>query len=181
VRQFEKMIDAGIFRREDHVELLGGLLVDKMVKNPSHNLAVGSLAAELRRLLPAGWFVQEEKTVQLGRWSRPESDGAVIRGRLRDYGKRSPAAAEIGMIAEASDSSYATDRGPRWRKYAAARIPVYWIVNLQERQLEVYSNPTGRGKSAAYQDSKIYGPDDEVPVILEGCELGRIKVGEILP
>ena len=45
VRQFEKMIDAGIFRDEDHVELLGGLLVDKMVKHPPHNVAVGNLAA----------------------------------------------------------------------------------------------------------------------------------------
>ena len=85
VRQFEKMIDAGVFRDEDHVELLGGLLVDKMVKHPPHNVAVGSLAALFRVLLGPGWFVNEEKSIQLGRWSRPEPDVAVIRGRLKDY------------------------------------------------------------------------------------------------
>ena len=38
----------------------------------------------------------------------------------------------------------------------------------------------GRGKSAGYRDVKTYGPDDEVPLILEGRELGRIKVSEVL-
>jgi Uma2 family endonuclease len=181
VRQFEKMVDAGIFRDDDHVELLGGLLVDKMIKNPPHNVSVTRLAASYRKLLGSGWFVYEEKSVQLGRWSRPEPDVAVIRGDVKDYGKRNPTAAEIGIISEVSDSSYAKDRGPKWRKYAAANIASYWIVNLPQRQIEVYSSPSGRGKSAAYRDTKIYGQDDEVPLILDGRELGRIKVREVLP
>src|SRR5262245_20994505 len=79
VRQFEKMIAADVFCDEDHVELLGGILVDKMVKKPPHNGAVGSLAAELRGVSPTGWFVNEEKPIQLSRWSLPEPDLAVIR------------------------------------------------------------------------------------------------------
>jgi Uma2 family endonuclease len=181
VHQFEKMIDAGIFRDEDHVELLGGLLVDKMIKNPPHNVAVASTAAFFRGLLGPGWFVSEEKSIQLGRWSRPEPDVAVIRGQLKDYSQRNPTAAEIGIIAEVADSSYPKDRGKKWREYAAARIPVYWIVNLHQRQIEVYSAPTGRGKTARYEASQTYGQDDEVPVILEGRELGRINVRDVLP
>ncbi len=181
VGQFERMIDAGVFRDEDHVELLGGLLVDKMVKKPPHNVAVGSLAAELRGLLPAGWFVNEEKSIQLSRWSSPEPDVAVIRGRLKDYGGRNPTAKAIGIIAEVADSFYAKDRGEKWRQYAAAKIPVYWIVNLPQPQIEVYMSPAGRGKAARYGDCKIYGAGDQVPVILEGRELGRIAVQDVLP
>ena len=105
----------------------------------------------------------------------------MIRGRLKDYGKRNPTAAEIGIIGEVSDSSYAKDRGPKWRKYAAANIATYWIVNLPQQQIEVYSSPSGQGKSAAYRDANCYGPDDEVPLILDGSELGRIKVRDVLP
>jgi Uma2 family endonuclease len=175
------MIDAGIFRDEDHVELLGGLLVNKMVKKPPHSLAVGSLAAELRSKLPGGWFVTEEKPIQLGKWSQPEPDVAVIRGRIQDYGERYPTPADVAIIAEVADSSYPKDRGKKWPKYAAARIPIFWIVNLPQRQVEVYSSPTGRGRSASYRDVQVYGPDDEVPVIIEGRELGRIKVRDVLP
>ncbi len=181
VRQFEKMIDMGIFRDEDHVELLGGLLVDKMVKNPPHNVAVGSLAAQFRGLVGPGWFVNEEKSIELSRWSRPEPDVAVIRGQLRDHSSRNPTAAEIGIIGEVSDSSYPKDRGSKWRKYAAAKIANYWIVNLALRQVEVHTTPLGRGKTAKYQDSRTYGEDEEVPVILDGRELGRIKVRDVLP
>jgi Uma2 family endonuclease len=181
VRQFEKMIDAGIFRDKDHIELLGGLLVDKMVTKPPHNVSVGSLAAELRRLLTTGWFVNEEKSIQFTRWSRPEPDVAVIRGRIKDYGAQNPTAREIGIIAEIADTSYSKDRGPKWRKYAAAKIPTYCIVNLSQQLVEVYSVPSGRGCSAGFRDVTIYGPDDEVPVILEGRELGRLKVRDILP
>jgi Uma2 family endonuclease len=181
VRQFEKMIDADVFRDEDHVELLDGILVDKMVKKPPHNVAVGSLAAELRGLLTAGWFVNEEKPIQLSRWSRPEPDVAVIRGRLKDYGQKGPTAVDVGIVGEVADSSYAKDRGLKWRKYAAAKIAVYWIVNLPLRQIEVYTAPAGRGRSAAYRDVTIHGANEEVPVVLEGRELGRIKVRDILP
>ena len=181
VRQFLKMADAGIFRDEDHVELLGGLLVDKMVKHPPHNVAVGKLAAVWNGILPAGWFVREEKSVRLGRWSNPEPDAAVVRGQIDDYVKRDPTVRDIGLIGEVSDTTYTKDRGAKWRKYAAARIPVYWIVNLPQRQIEVYSAPSGKGKTASYRDSKTYGQDDEVPVVLEGRELGRIKVSDVLP
>jgi Uma2 family endonuclease len=181
VRQYLKMVDAGIFRDKDHVELLGGLLVDKMGKNPPHNVAVGNLAASLSGTLPAGWFVREEKSVQLGRWSYPEPDDAVIRGQRNDYTQQDPTAKDIGIIAEVSDTSYTKDRGSKWRKYAAAKIPVYWIVNLPQRQIEVYSAPSGKGNAAGYRDSKVYGQDDEVLVILDGRELGRIKVSDVLP
>jgi Uma2 family endonuclease len=181
VHQPLKMADAGILGDEDHVELLGGLLVEKMVKNPPHKVAVNKLAAALRGLILAGWFVNEEKSVQLSRWSHPEPDGAVIRGVPDDYSGRDPTPAEIGMVAEVADSSYPMDRGVKWRKYAAARIPIYWIVNLPRRQIEVHMAPSGRGKSAGYRDTQVYGPDDEVPVSRDGRELGRMKVSDVLP
>src|SRR5258708_16857197 len=81
VGQFETMIAAGVFPDRARVELLGGVLVERMTKNNPHNFAVGELADALRRLLPPGFFVAEEKSVTLGRRSRPEPDAGVVRGR----------------------------------------------------------------------------------------------------
>jgi Uma2 family endonuclease len=180
VRQFEKMIDAGIFRDDDHVELLGGLLVDKMVKKDPHNFSVGEVAELSRALLPRDWVVREEKSVVLGLFWRPEPDVAIARGPRERYRAKGPRRADLGMLIEVADSSYAKDRGPKWRKYAASGVSVYWIVNLPLRQIEVYADPFGRGKSAGYREMKTYGVDDEVSLILEGHEFGRIKVSEII-
>ena len=65
--------------------------------------------------------------------------------------------------------------------YATARIPIYWIVNLEKAQVEVYSDPAGRGKSAAYRQAVVYGIDAEVPVVIDGDEVGRVVVKDVLP
>ena len=82
VRQFLKMIDAGIFRDTDHVELLGGLLVDKMVKHDPHDFAIDMLGTNLDHLLPPDWIAREEKSVVLGRfWRRSRtSRWLAVRG-----------------------------------------------------------------------------------------------------
>jgi Uma2 family endonuclease len=180
VRQFDKMIDAGIFRERDHLELLGGVLVDKMTKHDPHNFTVAMLATVLRSMSLAGCFILEEKSVQLSRWSRPEPDIAFIRGELRDFRKHGPKAPDLAALIEVADSSYTKDRGPKWRMYAAAGIPVYWIVNCPLRRIDIYSEPSGRGKSAVYSSVKVYEEHEEIPVLLEERELGRFKVSDVL-
>jgi Uma2 family endonuclease len=180
VRQFTKMIGAGVFGEHDHVELLEGLLVDKMVKHPPHNFTVAEIADKFRGGIGPDSVVHEEKSVVLGRFSRPEPDVSITRGPRERYRSDSPSAADLAMLIEVADTSYAKDRGSKWRMYARSRIPVYWIVNLPLRQIEVYSQPAGRGKAAAYQVMAAYAADDEVPMILGGRELGRLKVSDVL-
>lgn len=181
VRQFEKMIETGILSDGDHVELLGGLLVDKMTKNDPHDFTVGALGEALRPIVAPDCVVREEKSIVLGRFSRPEPDVAVARGPRERYRSAAPKPPDVKLLIEVADSSYPKDRGKKWIEYAKFEVPVYWIVNLLERRIEVYSEPSGRGKAAAYQVTRMYAPDDEVPVILDGRELGRLKVADILP
>lgn len=181
VQQFEQMIGAGVFPEGAHVELLGGMLVDDGVRKPPRNFTVGELGDTLRHILPSGWFIREEKSMELGRFWRPGPDLVVARGRQRDYATRSPGAEDVGVVIEVADTTYAKDRGVKWRRYAATRVPIYWIVNLSKKQLEVYTIPTGRGKEANYRDSISYGPDAMVPVVIESREVGRFAVRDILP
>ena len=84
------------------------------------------------------------------------------------------------LLVEVADSFYPRDRGLKWRGYAAARVPAYWIVHLPGRQVEVYGDPTGRGRSAAYQTTRTYGEAERVPVTVEGREVGQIAVKDLL-
>jgi Uma2 family endonuclease len=181
VRQFEKMIDAGVFPDGARVELLGGMLVDQMTKNDHHNFTVGRLGKILGRLLPSDWFAREEKSVRLGLLWRPEPDVAVVRGPDDLYRDRTPQAKDIGLVIEVVDTTYAKDRGEKWRGYAAARVRTYWIVNLPARRVEVYTDPTARGLAAKYRACVTYSPGDEVPVMIEDREVGRVAVRDILP
>jgi len=181
VRQFETMIAAGVFPDGARVELLGGRLIEGMTKNSPHNFAIFQLGDALRGILPTGWYVREEKSIVLGRYWRPEPDLAVIRGPRERYRSGDPRPADLALLIEVSDESYAKDRGVKWRRYAASRVPVYWIVNLPDRRVEVYANPAGRGRSASYRDATTFAEADAVPVVIEGREVGRVAVRDLLP
>jgi hypothetical protein len=92
-----------------------------------------------------------------------------------------PHARETAVVVEVSESTYSFDRGEKWRAYAAARIPIYWIVNINKSQVEVYRDPISRGKNARYRQADLFTIDAEVPVVIDGQDVGRIVVKEILP
>ena len=81
------------------------------------------------------------------------------------------------LLVEVSDSTLDRDRGAKSAAYAKGRIPVYWIVNLVDRQVEVYTHPSPSG----YASRVDFKPGEEIPVVLDGVEIGRIAVASILP
>jgi Uma2 family endonuclease len=180
VDQYHAMIDAAILDEDDPVELLEGLLVTKMSKNTAHVLAKRLLLEALRAILPAGWFLDEQDPVTTAD-SEPEPDTAVIRGSPRDYSVRHPGPEDVAIIIEVADSSLRRDRGRKKRLYARASIREYWIVNLIDRQVEVYTDPTGPGKQPDYRQHRDYAASDAVPVIVDGREVGRLTVTNLLP
>lgn len=181
VEQYLKIIEAGVFPEGTHVELLGGVIVEKMTKYHPHNFSADALSAALRRLIPDGYLVREEKSVVLGGYWRPEPDIAVVRGPRDRYRHRDPESEDIALLVEVADSSYETDRGMKWRRYAARGIHSYWIVNIGANSVEVYSDPEGRGGGAQYRTSRSFGPDEGIPVMIDGREVGRVATRDILP
>ncbi len=182
VDEYHRMIDSGAFGPEPRVELLEGVIVEKMSKNPPHNLTCDLIQHRLGRLLPPGYFHSMATSMAIeDRDGEPEPDTMVLRGDLRDYASRRRTPADVALVIEVADTSYDYNRQVKWVAYAAARVPVYWIVDVNRRRLEVHTDPTGEGETAVYARTQIFGPDDEVPLTLDGREFGRFLVGEILP
>ena len=73
------------------------------------------------------------------------------------------------------------DRGIKKAIYAAARIAVYWVVNLLEGRIEVYSDPIGSGTGADYATCESFGVEDRVPLVVDGLSVAEIPAREILP
>lgn len=182
VDQYHAMIREGILTDDDPVELLEGWLITKMPKYRKHSLSTHLLRKQLEKLFPenCGWYVDSQEPITLSD-SEPEPDNAVVRGKPRDYTDRHPGPADLGMVVETSESSLAHDQGWKKRIYAKDRVPVYWIVNVPDRRIEVYTEPSGPAANPDFAKRQDFGSGDEVPVIVDGKEWGRIAVNEVLP
>lgn len=183
IESYERLVASGVFGDKSSIFLWKGRLVEKapeMTKGRPHVYAVNQLGRLLGRLVPEGWFVEQDQPMAIGNDSVPEPDLKAVRGAIEDYRDRTPSAEDVSLIVEVSDASLGDDRGRMLRAYAAALIPVYWIVNIPGRRVEVYGRPTGPSKEPTYLERRDYGPDDEVPVILDGREVGRIAARDIL-
>jgi Uma2 family endonuclease len=161
---------------DEQVELIHGYLVKKSSKRPPHIWAVDAIREAVRRLLPACWC-RQEAPVRIPDFDEPEPDVAVVRGARDDYRDRLPGPEDVKLVVEVSDSSLELDRGAKLAAYAKGLIPVYWIVNLVDRQVEVYTIPIPSG----YATRVDFKPGEEIPVVLDGVEIGRIAVVNILP
>ena len=179
VAQYHEIIQAGILTPDDTLELLEAWLITKMTKNPHHTLSTQLLNDALRPVIPSGWIINNQEPITTAD-SEPEPDISIIRGKRRDYIDRHPYPEDIALVIEVSDATLQRDRTLKLRIYANARIPVYWIINLQQRQVEVYTEPTGEEEQATYQQEKIYQESDSVPIIIGDKELGKIIVADIL-
>ena len=180
VEEYERMIGAGVIVDDDRFELLEGWIVPKMTKNPPHEVTLVLVPDALRVHLPGGWHIRGQSSTRTAE-SVPEPDVAIVRGAARDYGKRHPGPKDTALVIEVADSSLAQDRGIKLRLYARAGYPIYWIDNLVERKIEVYTDPTGPAANPTYRNRQDHGPDETVPLVIEGREVGRIAVRDLLP
>jgi Uma2 family endonuclease len=176
VKTYHAMLDKGILNSGDRVELLDGIIVEKPVVNPPHRISTRLARQALDRVVPPGWYVDEQKPITL-HTSEPEPDIAVIRGNTRDYFDRHPGAGDVGLAMEIADSSLDRDRIFKKRIYAAAGIPYYWLLNLNTRSLEVYSEPM----DGEYTRRIVYKSSSSVEVLLDGKIAGTVRVRDLLP
>jgi Uma2 family endonuclease len=179
VAQYHRMIQAGVLREGERVELLEGWLVPKMVRNPQHDSTLTRLYRRLQRLLPDDWLIRVQCALTVRR-SEPEPDVAVVRGPEDRYNTRHPRPRDTGLVIEVADTTLDRDRGFKLRTYARARFDLYWIVNLPESRVEVYTAPRG-GRTPSYRRRQDYAVGDAVPVVLGKQHFGAIPVRELLP
>jgi len=179
VEAYHALLKAGILQSGDPIELLEGFLVPKMGKGPRHETARRQLRRLLEKMISDDFFVDEQGAFTTST-SEPEPDIFVIRGVVDDFANRHAKPNEVPLIVEVADSSLGRDRRWKQRVYARAKVPCYWVVNLVDDCIEVFTQPTGSAKQPGYKQTAIYRSGDEVPVVIDGKELGRIAAAAIL-
>lgn len=175
VSEFESMLDSGLFAGR-RVELLDGEIYE-VTTNPPHDFAVMALAEAFEAVLPAGYHVREEKSIASWSGWRPQPDVAIARGTFRQYPAKSPRPEDLALAVEVCDTSR-QDRTKKLEGYADVRIPIYWILDLNARHLEVYVLVAGE---ARYEGPAIVAEGESVELVIDGRTVGRIDVANVLP
>ncbi|HXG09571.1 MAG TPA: Uma2 family endonuclease [Gemmataceae bacterium] len=178
VEQYHRMIETGILTKDDRVELLEGWIVPKMPHSPPHDGTVWLVQTALLARLPPQWILRVQSAITTLD-SEPEPDLVVARGPGLRYFTSHPQPDDIPLVVEVSDTSLQEDRDGKGRLYARAGIPVYWIVNLPESKVEVYTEPRA-GKRPAYRQRTDYKTPKSLPLVLEGQQVARIGLRELL-
>jgi Uma2 family endonuclease len=165
------MVETGILRPDEPVELLEGRLVLVSPQGPSHASVVGALADRLRAAYRAGYAVREEKPLELPD-SLPEPDAAVVRGAQLDYSRRHPHGEDALLVVEVAVTSQDLDH-EKATLYARAGVSVLWLLDVPARRLEVHTEPQQDGR---YRLVQVLGDADEVN--LPGTSV-RWRVGQL--
>jgi Uma2 family endonuclease len=164
--QYEAMIRLGLFDppEEHRVELIYGEIVPIYGEspmspiNPPHDDAVDELIDWSAEVLPRGAVrVRAQGSIGIPQFdSQPQPDFAWMVPRR--YRTVRPIPDDILLLVEVSDSTLKKDRGEKARLYAESGIRDNWIVNIQDRCIEVRRDPKG----SKYRSITIFNLGQEV-------------------
>ena len=178
VAEYHRMADLGLLKPDERVELIHGLLVEKPVVTPPHAFAVTKLSKLIEQYNIAQSVLRVQMPITLSD-SEPEPDLVLARSVESEYFDRHPGPADIQLLIEVAVSSLAFDQGEKLSLYAANGIAVYWIVNLIDKRLEVYTIPQG-GDQPAFLDVQHFARGATVPIILNGAMAGSVAVSDVI-
>jgi Uma2 family endonuclease len=139
---YMRAAEAGVFG-ELRVELVEGQVIKMSPAGSRHANTIVKVTEALRTAFGQEFLIRTQLQLDLGEWSQPEPDIAVIRGGIDDFEDHHPTCADL--VVEVSESTLRYDRGRKARIYAIAMLPEYWIVNLETDQVEVFQQPDSQG------------------------------------
>lgn len=157
IEEYHKVLETGIFEGQRTELLNGEITIMSPIGNP-HRTIVSRLMRKLKNTLGDLYTFFSQSAAQIAEHNEPEPDVVVAKFRDDDYAGVSLEPKDIHLIIEVAKSSLSTDRNKKRRTYATFNVPEYWIVNLQDLQIEVFKQP----KDSDYQVKTIHKMGDSV-------------------
>jgi Uma2 family endonuclease len=141
------MAETGVLKPDARVELLDGRIIDMTPIGPLHGGLVNRLIRWFSNQARGRWLVSAQNPLRLDDYSEPEPDLLLLKPAPDDYTSRHPRPEEVFLLIEVSETTLEYDRNEKLPAYGRAGIPEVWILNLNDRTLEVYREPhfTGYG------------------------------------
>ena len=176
VDRYHAMIKAGILGEDDRVELLNGKIVDSGPVGPYHAVCVRTINAHFVKLLDGTYLCSQEQPITIAEGSEPEPDYVIAKLSGQRYLDHHPYPEDIHLLIEVADKTLPRDRGAKKGIYARAGIPEYWIVDLIDRQLEIFTEPDLT--AGTYAKERVLGERD---TLMNHPLAGTVAINQWIP
>lgn len=175
VPDYHHLVASGHFTRTDRIELINGELTIMPPIGAGHSFHTTRITNSLPVKLPSGVWLRMNEPITLPPHSEPQPDAAVVRARTDGYRSAHPGPKDVLLIIEVADSSVAFDTQVKAKLYSKAGIPEYWVLDVPESCLRVFTQPSARG----YKHLQVFDRGDTVKsTSVNGL---AIKVKEWMP
>jgi Uma2 family endonuclease len=161
VKEYDTMIESGVFDEDEKVELLNGAIVEKMPKGTKHSAATDRINRIFYRHFGETVFIRNQNPIWLDDFSEPEPDIVLAVPKTDEYENSHPTPDEIYLILEVSDSTLSYDRKAKSEAYSRANIRQYLVLNVREKTLEDNRQPSADG----YQFKQTYRIGEEFNLV----------------
>ena len=175
--QYYSLADMGWFL-DKRVERIEGVIVEMPPMSRPHRTTVILVTQALQKAFSKGYFIAAQVSLEIGEFHDPEPDIAVFSGDIRDYSD-APLDSAL-LVVEVSITTLGYDRNHKAAIYALAGIEEYWIINVEQQQVEVYRAPKPQSRGGSrYSDINSYGIGDFVTPL--AAQEVLIAVTDLLP
>ena len=176
VDEYYRMAEVGILQSDERVELIAGQVITKMSpQGTPHATTITLTRLLLESRLGGQVLVRPQLPIRLNNYSEPEPDVAVVMPDALRYLDHHPMPSEIYLLIEVADTTLKGDCNLKANNYAKSGIADYWVIDVKNRQLHVFREPTQNG----YQSEVILSADDSISP-LQFSDLS-IAISEMLP
>jgi hypothetical protein len=172
--EYFRMVEAGILTKDDHVELIEGEIVEMPPTGDYHAGILSQLTMLFKSVLGTEAVLRHQDPLRLSSQSAPQPDFAVVKFRPDFYKGSHPGPEDVLLLIEIADSSLTFDRRVKAPLYGQAGVRELWIVNIKDRTIEVYREPSDAGFRAI---SIVRGQERVSPAALPTISF---SVGELL-
>lgn len=132
----QAMLDAGVIKAGEKVELLWGELVEMSLQGPLHWDITYALSRWFRKHLPDDLGVASQGPIRLGDADEPEPEFFIFPDRLRVNDVRGP---DVLLVIEVAFSSLKVDLGVKATIYAQHGVREYWVVDVEGQRTVVHA------------------------------------------
>ncbi len=166
IEEYHHLGELGFFDDKDRVELIRGEILEMPTKKPPHSVCNTKLWQQLFKLLGEQVEIRVQEPIILPSDSEPQPDIAIVKNKQDNYLSSHPQPEDILLVIEVSDSTLRYDQETKLSLYAEDKISHYWLVNLIDKQLEMYSEPYQKfNGETGYRFKQIALPNEVVKLL----------------
>ena len=148
--EYLRMGEARVFAPDVRLELIEGEIVEMAPIGSPHAGMVNILTRLFSRAAGDLAVVAVQNPLIVGDRSVPQPDLTLLKPRADSYSTSHPTTADVLLVVEVADTTLQYDLGTKIPLYARCGIAEAWVVDVQERAVRAFRDPSPTGYRTSF-------------------------------